>query len=173
MSVPSFSSDPQIAHDLDGVRGNVRVAMQPDELLVQTAARLLDRCSLPLRVRQDLHSLRRQTRRVAANRSGFALVVNAMQYAANPSDALYFPRLVEAEAYGRCQFPTIAADRAHELESEANHLFDVAQLRHRDRRSSSTLDELLTTSLLQEVMTKAVAISESSEMRVRSVLVSR
>lgn len=147
-----------------------RPPMEPDELLIAGAMRLCDRADLPLSVRKDLHTLKQQTRRVAANRSGFALLVRAAMYATHPADALWFPRLLESEAFGRGEFPTLTPDIAHEAESQANHELDVAQIRHRERRTASTLEALLDKALVQEVATKMLAASEASELRVKSVL---
>lgn len=147
--------------------------MRPSDLLVEGSTRLLERESLPLTVRQALHSLKKESRRVAADRSGFATLVNAMMYARHPANALWFPRLIEADAYGRCAFPTLPSEITHESESDANRGFDVAQFKIRDRKDRSSLDELLFAGLVQECATRAVTMSEASEHRVRSVLMGR
>lgn len=171
----AWASDGQNDAFINGIGGSVRVRppMEPDELLVAGAARLLDRGDLPASVKRDLYTLKYQSRRVAANKSGFAVLVRAMSYVSNPAVALWFPRLIESEAYGRCSFPALTPDIAHESESHANHTTDLAQIRHRERRSPSTLDELLGALLVQECASRMLAASEASEMRVKSILVAR
>lgn len=144
--------------------------MEPDELLVAGATRLLDRSSLPLRIRQDLHSLRRQTRRVAANRSGFALLLRAAEYADEPEDALWFPRIMEAELLGRKRFPALPSHDANRLETDANGTLDFCQITHREFKTAATLDDLLSAALVQEFATKQLAVSEATEMRVRKTI---
>lgn len=170
---PSAQSvEHQIAGSLDGALAPVRV-LSPSEILVESATRLLAGADLPLRLRQDLHSLKRQTRRVAADRSGFATVLEGMEYVKHPAVAVHFPRALEVQAYLRCVFPALSPEIAHESESDANRGFDVAQFKIRDRKDRASLDELLFAGLVQECATRAVTMSEANEMRVRSVLMSR
>lgn len=169
MNLPFSQSDAQNHAFVTSGSASVRQAREPDEMLVVAASRLLERVDLPRTVKRELYALRSESRRVAVNRSGFAAVMRAAQYATNAADALWLPRLIEAELYGRCSFPTMASDTAHKCESESNGAFDFAQITHRERRSQSTLDELWWYGLLQETMTKAVMMSDANELRVRAV----
>jgi hypothetical protein len=173
MTLAPFSVEPQIAGSLDALFGDfrARAPMKASDLLIEGSTQLLEREDLPLTVRQALHSLKKDTRRVAADRSGFAMLVNAMEYAKHPASALWFPRVLEGQIYGRCRFPTLPRAIAHRSEAESNAGFDVAQHGIHERpNSQSALDELLFTGLVQEVATKAVVASEASEYRVKSVL---
>lgn len=60
---------------------------------------------------------------------------------------------------------------AHESESHANHELDMAQIRHRERRTATTLEALLDKALVQECSTRMLAASEANDLRVKSVLV--
>lgn len=171
MATSPLPFDHGFAGFLDGPMGPVRAPRRPSDVLVDSAQRLLERANLPLRIRQDLHSLKRQTRRVAADRSGFALVMDASVFAAHPADALWFSRLIESEMYGRCALPTLAPEIAHESESHAGADFDIAQIRIRERKDQSSLDALLFKGLVQEVATRMVTASEANDMRVRSKLI--
>lgn len=170
MTTPAFPHDRHFPGFSNGSAGNFRAPQSPADLLVAAAVRLCERADLPLSVRKALHTLKQQTRRVAADRSGFATVMHAMMYVEHPADALWFPRLIEAEAYGRCSFPTLAPPVAHVAESESNSGFDVAQMVLRADRSEGAFVDFLDKALVQEIATRQLVASEANEMRVRGVL---
>lgn len=169
----SATVEPQNAGSLDAMFGDfrARAPMKASDLLIEGSTQLLEREDLPLTVRQALHSFKKDSRRVAADRSAFGFLLTAMMYAKHPASALWFPRVIESQVYGRCRFPSLPREIAHRSESDSNAGFDVAQIGIRERPNSpSALDELLFTGLVQEVATKAVVASEASEYRVRSIL---
>lgn len=169
MSSPVFKTDSDFPDFLSFGGGSVRSRDPLDAwaIICAGATRLIDRADLPSRTRQRLHNLRQEARHGAANRSAFGVLMEASPFA-SAGDALFWLELARAEIIGRSQYVLPSTSLAHESESHANHIADVAQITHRERRTRGTLEQLVDAMQVQAIASRVLADSEAKEMRVRS-----
>lgn len=172
--MPHSMRDSSLAYDrnfsLIGASSSVDLrTMDAATVCAMWARRLLDSSDLTPRERQNLRDICRQHRMASTNRSTFATLLELSPRAADPAAALYGLSLGRVGILGRASYRLPCPDRAHVEEEQANLAGNLAQLEHKQRRSRTTLEQLVVAMNRQQIASEALADSEVGAMRSSSL----
>lgn len=166
MSRPILDPKQQITPMLSGTSGSLRASMSPGEIIAAWAERLLDAGGYSRIQRQQLHNLTRVERIAVGDRSGFGVILELAPLAAI-GNATWGPELMRTEIIGRGNYRLPCPEDAHNWEEEANRSANVAQRRHRECRTRSTLYDLTDSMFEQALSSQIVSASEAADFRGR------
>ena len=141
-------------------------SLRAGEILARWAARLLEVGDYSRLQRTQLHEFSRSSRQDAVDRSAFGIILELAPLASlNP--ATFGVELIRSEIIGRGTYRLPCPDDAHDWEEESNRSANVAQRRHRERRTRSTLLDLVDTMRVQELSSQIVSAAEAADFRGR------
>lgn len=164
MSAHSCSSDPDRRGFMEIPAENLR-DLDAATVCSLWARRLLETAHLSPREKQTLRDICRQHRQAATNRSSFATLLELSPRASDVSDAVYGLTLTRVGILGRSEYRLPCPEHAHVAEEATNHAGNLAQLEHKQRRSRSTLEQLVYVMGKQATASERLADAEVGAFR--------